>query len=290
MTRDEGAGPLPSRFAKMSGAGNDFVVFLEHAPEEKEAAEAIRRVCDRRNGIGADGVLFVTAAPCEEGPPRFVADYYNADGGAARFCANGTRCAARIASLRLDAGRDFVVVTGWGPVGARIAGSGRVTIALPEPVRLGRKLSTLGLGGGAVAAEAVEVVVGVPHLVVAVPAAAALGGLDLASLGPPLRRHPEMAEGTNVNFVARTGASALAIRTWERGVENETLACGSGTVAAAAVAALRDEAAGPIGVRTRSGETLVVDFDRVPDGLSAIRLSGDARLLYEGEIRWEEWS
>ena len=290
MTRDEGAGPLPSRFAKMSGAGNDFVVFLERAPEEPETAEAIRRVCDRRTGIGADGVLFVTAAPHEEGPPRFVADYYNADGGASPFCANGTRCAARIASLRLDAGRDFVVVTGWGPVGARIAGSGRVTIALPEPVRLGRRLPTLGLGGGAVAAEAVEVVVGVPHLVVAVPAAAALGGLDLASLGPPLRRHPEMAGGTNVNFVARTGASALAIRTWERGVENETLACGSGTVAAAAVAALRDEAAGPIGVRTRSGETLVVDFDRVPDGLSAIRLSGDARLLYEGEIRWEEWS
>jgi diaminopimelate epimerase len=142
----------------------------------------------------------------------------------------------------------------------------------------------------AMAAEAVEVEVGVPHLVVAVTDATALGNLDLGTLGPPLRRHPEMPDGANVNFVARTGASALAIRTWERGVENETLACGSGTVAAAAVAALRDEAAGPIGVKTRSGETLVVDFDRADGGLTAIRLTGDARLLYEGEIRWEEWS
>ena len=292
MSRD-GAGPLPSRFAKMSGAGNDFVVFLERAPGGPETGEAIRRLCDRRTGIGADGALFVTAGRQGDGPPRVVADYFNADGGAARFCANGTRCAARIASLRLDAGREFVVTTGWGPVGARIAGSGRVTIALPEPVRLGRTLPTLGLGAGTgarIAAEAVEVEVGVPHLVVAVADAALLGTLDLASLGPPLRRHPEMPDGANVNFVARTGASALAIRTWERGVENETLACGSGTVASAAVAALRDEAAGPIGVRTRSGETLVVDFDRTRGGLTAIRLTGDARLLYEGEIRWEEWS
>lgn len=285
------AGPLPSRFAKMSGAGNDFVVFLERAPAGPETGEAIRRLCDRRTGIGADGALFVTATPRGDGPPRVVADYFNADGGASRFCANGTRCAARIASLRLDAGRDFVVVTGWGPVGARITGTGRVTIALPEPVRLGRTLPTLGLGAtGPITADAVEVEVGVPHLVIAVLPGASLDALDLASLGPPLRRHPEMPEGTNVNFVARTGPSALAIRTWERGVENETLACGSGTVASAAVAALRDEAAGPIGVKTRSGETLVVDFDRAEGGLTAIRLTGDARLLYEGEIRWEEWS
>jgi diaminopimelate epimerase len=274
----------------MSGAGNDFVVFLERAPEGPETGEAIRRLCDRRTGIGADGALFVTGAPRGEGPSRVVADYFNADGGAARFCANGTRCAARIASLRFDTGPDFVVVTGWGPVGARVAGSGRVTIALPEPVRLGRLLPTLGIGSGAIAAEAVEVEVGVPHLVVTVADPGALGRLDLASLGPPLRRHPEMPEGANVNFVARSDASGLVIRTWERGVENETLACGSGTVASAAVAALRDEAAGPIGVKTRSGETLVVDFDRRPDGLTAIRLTGDARLLYEGEIRWEEWS
>ncbi len=287
VSRD-GPGPFPSRFAKMSGAGNDFVVFLERAPAGPEAGEAIRRVCDRRTGIGADGALFVTAERHGDRPTRVVADYFNADGGAARFCANGTRCAARIASLRLDAGREFVVVTGWGAVGARIAGSGRVTIALPEPVRLGRALPTLGLGG--IAAEAVEVEVGVPHLVVAIPDAASLADLDLPSLGPPLRRHPEMPDGANVNFVARTGASALAIRTWERGVENETLACGSGTVASAAVAALRDEAAGPIGVKTRSGETLVVDFDRAEGGLTGLRLTGDARLLYEGEIRWEEWS
>jgi len=172
---------------------------------------------------------------------------------------------------------------------ARIAGSGRVTIALPEPVRLGRKLSTLGLGGGAVAAEAVEVVVGVPHLVVAVPAAAALGGLDLASLGPPLRRHPEMAgERTSTSLrgpgprrwrsgpgsgVSRTRRSRAAPGRWRRRPWRR--------FATRPRADRREDALGrDARRRLRPGA----------DGLSAIRLSGDARLLYEGEIRWEEWS
>ena len=275
---------LPSRFVKMSGAGNDFVLFAGAPPGGTEKAAAIRRLCDRRTGIGADGVLFVRRDGAE-----VVADYFNADGGAARFCANGTRCAARLASRVLDVRGDFVVRTGWGPVEARVGADGRVTIALPGDVRPGRTLPTLGLGGGTIAAEAVEVLVGVPHLVVAVAEGVALAALDLARLGPPLRRHPEMPEGANVNFVARTGPSSLGIRTWERGVETETLACGSGTVAAAVVASLRDGDAPPLRVKTRSGETLTVDFARSGKAASGIRLTGDARILFEGEIRWEEW-
>ncbi len=97
-----------------------------------------------------------------------------------------------------------------------------------------------------------------------------------------------MAEGANVNFVAVEGPSSLAVRTWERGVENETLACGSGVVASAAVAAVSG-ATPPVRIRTRSGETLVVSFERTPGGIAEIRLEGDARILFEGEIRWEEW-
>jgi len=274
---------LPARFAKMSGAGNDFVMFLGTPSGSAAEAEAIRRLCDRRKGIGADGVLFVQKDGAE-----IVADYFNADGILSRFCGNGTRCAARLASLRLGAGDDFAVSTGWGRVGARIGADGRVTLALPEVVRAGRKLSTLGLGVGVIAAEAIEVLVGVPHLVVAVAEGASLDALDVGAFGPPLRRHPEMPEGANVNFVARTGPSTLAVRTWERGVENETLACGSGVVASAAVAAFSGLAP-PVGIRTRSGETLVVDFQRTPDAIAEIHLEGDARLLFEGEIRWEEW-
>lgn len=267
----------------MSGAGNDFVMFLGRPSGNAAEAEGIRKLCDRRTGVGADGVLFVR----REGP-EIIADYFNADGGPARFCANGTRCAARFASRALGAGGDFTVVTGWGRVGARVSPDGRVTIALPEPVRPGRRLSTLGLGGGAIAADATEVQVGVPHLVIAVANLALLDTLDLGLLGPPLRRHPEMPEGANVNFVARRGPSSLAVRTWERGVENETLACGSGVVASAAVASAAG-AASPVAVLTRSGETLLVDFDATPGGVAGARLTGDARLLFEGEIRWEEW-
>ncbi len=278
-----GASPLPSRFVKMSGAGNDFVMFLGRPLGGPDEARALRRLCDRRTGVGADGVLFVR----EEGA-EIVADYFNADGGAARFCANGTRCAARLASRAFGVGPDLVVVTGWGRVGALVAPGGRVTLALPEPVRRGRTLSTLGLGGGPVAAEAAEVHVGVPHLVVAVADAATLEALDLGRLGPPLRRHPEMPEGANVNFVARRGPSSLSVRTWERGVENETLACGSGAVASAAMASAAG-ASPPVEVLTRSGETLVVDFEGAPEGVAGTRLTGDARILFEGEIRWEEW-
>ena len=276
--------PLPSRFVKMSGAGNDFVMFLGAPSGGAAEADAIRRLCDRRTGIGADGVLFVR----RDGTDVAV-DHFNADGGASRFCANGTRCAARLASRFLGLPGDFVIRTGWGPVGARVGADGRVTIALPETVRPGRTLPTLGLGGGAIAAEGVEVLVGVPHLVVAVTEGVPLDGLDLTRLGPPLRRHPEMGEGANVSFVARTGPSTLEIRTWERGVENETLSCGSGTVAAAVVASLWGGGAPPIRAKTRSGETLTVDFARSGETASGVRLTGDARILFEGEIRWEEW-
>ena len=275
--------PLPRRVVKMSGAGNDFVVFLGAPSGGVEEGAAIRRVCDRRTGIGADGVLFVRRRGAE-----IAADYFNADGGASRFCANGTRCAARLASRELDARGTFVVRTGWGPVRARVSESGRVTISLPEAVRPGRTLSTLSLDGS-IASEAVEVTVGVPHLVVAVESEAVLAGLDLPRLGPRLRHHPEMPEGANVNFVARTGRGAIALRTWERGVENETLACGSGTVASAVVFCRAAGEAPPVSARTRSGETLVVDFKRSGDVCSEISLEGDARVLFEGEIRFEEW-
>ncbi len=275
---------LPRRFVKMSGAGNDFVMFLGAPPGGAGEAAALRRLCDRRTGIGADGVLFVRRDGAE-----VVADYFNADGGEARFCANGTRCAARLAAGALGAVGTFTVRTGWGPVAARVLPDGSVRIGLPETVRPGRRLEVPVRDAG-LAPEAVEVTVGVPHLVLAVESEEALAALDLARLGPPLRRHPEMPDGANVNFVARTGPGAISLRTWERGVENETLACGSGTVAAAIVAAGVSGEGSPVRARTRSGETLVVEFVRSGDVFSEIFLTGDARVLYEGEIRFEEWA
>jgi diaminopimelate epimerase len=272
----------------MSGAGNDFLVFAARVAVGELESAAIRRICNRRTGVGADGVLFVHEASTGNGPPRIVADYYNADGGASRFCANGTRCAARLARVKLNAPAKLVVQTGWGEVAAHVGEDGRVTLELPSCVAPARTLPT-GVGKGILRKDSTDVPVGVPHLVVFLESGSDLSTLDLAALGPPLRHHPDMPEGANANFVAVTGPSSLEVRSWERGVESETLSCGSGVVASAVVASLKDGVSPPVTVATRSGETLVVDF-RLAGGVARdVKLTGDARLLFEGTLVPSEW-
>jgi diaminopimelate epimerase len=294
-------GGLPARFTKMSGAGNDFLVFGVEARPAVGArrAETIRRLCRRGTGVGADGVLFVLARRAARGRTRVVvADYYNADGGKARFCANGTRCAARFAARALvgaGAGAELVVETGWGDVPATVRPDGGVTILLPEPVLCGAGIGTFD-PGGRIEARGTVLSVGVPHVVVFTAGGAgrdafgafdALDSLDVAALGPPLRRHPDLPEGANVHFVSRTGDSRLAVRSFERGVEAETLSCGSGVVASAVVAALRRGAPAPIAVSTRSGSVLTVDFRVDGDFAREVTLTGDARFVFEGTLDGE---
>ncbi len=278
-------GGLPRRFTKMSGAGNDFLVFdgrVEVGPRERAT---IRRLCERGTGVGADGVLFLNAVPGNV--PIVVADYYNADGGAARFCANGTRCAARFGSLRLGTGPELTVRTGWGNVGATVHPGARVTLRLPEPVGPGEELSTFDPEEILVERTGVAVSVGVPHLVVFTSGRTELARLDLASMAPGLRHHPALPDGANVHFVAPAAGGRLAIRSWERGVEGETLACGSGVVAAAVVAACRGPVAPPVTLATRSGEELVVSF-RLDGGVARdVTLTGDARVVFEGTLNEE---
>lgn len=289
MSPGDRLGGLPARFVKMSGAGNDFLVFAERVEVGPRESSAIRRVCDRRTGVGADGVLLVYRAEASTAMPRFVADYYNADGSLASFCANGTRCAARLARLKLASAPELVVTTGWGDVGAHVREDGLVTLALPTSVAPARTLAT-GVGEGLLAKDSTEVPVGVPHLVVFVGDGADLDALDLPALGPRLRHHPGMPEGANANFVAVRGSSSLAVRSWERGVENETLSCGSGVVAAAVVASLKAAVSPPVAVSTRSGETLVVNFRLENGAAKDVTLCGDARLLFEGTLIPSEWS
>lgn len=279
----ESVGGLPKRFTKMSGAGNDFLVFPEKTVVGPREAETIRRLCRRGTAVGADGVLFVHAAE----PPRVVADYYNADGGPARFCANGTRCAARFAALRSLSGPAPVMVTGWGEIPATVRGDGNVTLALPEPVTVGAEISTFDPEGNLLEPVGASLSVGVPHLVVFTAPGVEVETLDVAALGPPLRRHRDLPEGANVNFVTLRGASRLAVRSYERGVEAETLSCGSGVVAAAVVAAARLSQMPPISVATRSGTALVVDFRLEGSLARQVTLTGDARVVFEGELTEE---
>jgi diaminopimelate epimerase len=267
----------------MSGAGNDFLLFAEAVPVGEAEAAAIRRLCRRGTGVGADGVLFVT----RDGSGRVAADYYNADGSMARFCGNGTRCAARFAALNGLAPESMVVRTGWGDVGARVQ-AGRVTLTLPEPVAVGRTVSSLD-PTATLRREAFALAVGVPHVVAFVADGVDLATLDLARLGPALRRHPEMREGANASFVEVLGPARLRVRTWERGVEAETLACGAGAVASAVTAAALGRASPPVSLETRSGETLDVGFRFAGEVARDVTLAGDARVVFEGTLEPGEW-
>lgn len=272
---------LPSRFVKMAGGGNDFLLFeADGRALGDEDRRRIALLCRRGLSVGADGALFLSPG---EGS-RVHLDYFNADGGLASFCANGTRCAARHAVTRgWVEGRDPVLETGWGLIRARVE-DGNVTLRLPKLALPGVPVAISGEG---LPREATPINVGVPHLVVFVEDD--LDALPIARLAPPLRRHPDMPEGANVNFVEVAGPASIRVRTYERGVEGETLACGSGVVASAIVAARRGRVSAPVVCATRSGAAFTVDFSEEEGAIVDARLSGDAREVYSAELNADAW-
>jgi diaminopimelate epimerase len=255
------------RFFKMSGAGNDFVL-LDGLPRGRSGPSLARRLCDRRRGIGADGLLVVSR---RGGRPRL--DYWNADGSAA-FCGNGSRCAAIwIASRGRAQGRRLTLATSGGPLEASLSGKGRASVRMPAPkgLRLGLRVAAFNR------AYPVHFVdTGVPHAVVFVPDAERV---DVKTLGRFLRFHKAFGKaGANVDFV-HLKKGVVHLRTYERGVEDETLACGTGVVAAAAVARALGEAGDRVTVRVRGGEELHVTF---ADG--AAWLEGPGETTFHGEV------
>ena len=280
---------LPDHFVKMAGGGNDFLLFEADGRRlSDEDGLRLARLCRRGLSVGADGALFLSGG----GNGRVHLDYYNADGGLASFCANGTRCAARYAvTRRLVSDSELILETGWGEIGARVEGES-VTLALrdvlapDEPILLDPhqpdRYPTVGLP-----AHGTPIHVGVPHLVIFVDED--LATLPIERLGPPLRRHPLLPEGANVNFVSVTAPGRLEVRTWERGVEAETLSCGSGVVASALVAALRGHSELPVVCATKSGVDLTVNALAAGDLFRAITLSGDAREIFSGQLTEEAW-
>jgi diaminopimelate epimerase len=258
------------RLIKMSGAGNDFIVV---GPEELSAIEGditawIRRVCRRRLSVGADGVLLVAPS----GGERVTVRFHNPDGSAA-FCGNGSRCAARYAHMQGFAGSRMILETAVGDVPAEILDNG-VRLELPAPVDRGEL--ELELPGEALKGR--YILAGAPHFVSWTDD---LTSTALERLGPPVRRHPEFgAAGVNLDLIAARPDGSIAIRTWERGVEGETLSCGSGAVAAALAHRL---AGGGESARIMpaAGRPLMVTL---PGDRKIALLEGDARLIYEGEL------
>jgi diaminopimelate epimerase len=263
------------RFRKMHGAGNDFVV-LDHReaflPRDRRALFA--RWCDRRRGIGADGVLLLERDP----EAHFAMRYHNADGGVAEFCGNGARCIARFAfDLGLGDSGEVRFRTDAGLKRARAFADGRVALWFGA-VDAGESL-VLEAAGQSFAGR--RVTTGVPHLVIPVPRVA---DIPFAAWAPALRSHPQLGPaGANVDFVERLPDGRVAMRTWERGVEGETLACGSGAMASALWAVL-EGARPPVTIHTAGGEDLTVDFTNGNAGREAT-LTGPAVTVYEGELR-----
>lgn len=266
-------------FTKMSGSGNDFILIDNRGGRVTEAASPafVTAVCRRKLSAGADGVIFIENSQGADFKWRF----YNSDGSLAEMCGNGARCAARFAWLQGIAGRRSTFETTAGIISAQVVGR-RVKVGLTDPSDIVMNLSVEN-GGEGFRLDSVNT--GVPH---AVMICEGLENIDVTAVGRRIRYHEAFAPaGTNVNFVALQPDGSLAIRTYERGVEDETLACGTGAVAAALVAALRKKAASPVTVIPRGGAPLTVYFRQDGKKFREAFLEGDARVIYEGRMKVE---
>ncbi|HEX4086575.1 MAG TPA: diaminopimelate epimerase [Chthoniobacteraceae bacterium] len=271
------------KFTKMNGAGNDFVLLDNRDGSLRLGADQIAGLCDRHRGVGADGVLLVEppADRANGAGADFRMRYYNADGGEAEMCGNGARCFARFASRITGREGALSFETPAGVIRAEFVGD-HVRLAMSDPRGLVLD-QMLSFASGEVTVHSVDT--GVPHAVVFVED---LEKTDVRGLGAGLRYHPRFApRGTNANFAKINGPGApamLAIRTYERGVEDETLACGTGVVAAALILHEKHGAQSPVSIQVRGGDTLLVSFEKTADGYRNVRLTGPADFVFDGQI------
>ena len=263
------------RFTKMNGAGNDFVMIDNRAGDVRLDSAQIARICDRHRGIGADGILLLEKA---RNGSDFRMRYFNSDGGEAEMCGNGARCFARFANKVAVAPGKISFETPAGVIGAELHHE-LVTLHLSEPTDL-RLNVALRVGDASKTVHFINS--GVPHVVVPVTQ---IDDVDVRRDGAAIRHHEMFSpKGANVNFIEKRGSKNIAIRTYERGVENETLACGTGVVASALIFAATETADGPIGVIVRSGSELTVGFKRAGENFRDVTLTGPAEFVFEGTI------
>jgi diaminopimelate epimerase len=258
---------------RTTGAGNDFLALVE--PAANPSAGTIRAWCRRGVSLGADGVFVVRRERSGgEGMTAVAMDYWNADGGEAALCVNATRCAAQLAFHLGWTAERVTVRTGAGPFAARRRGDDVIELELAPPSDEPRALGFTDQHGGW------AMTVGVPHAIIRWNDDLATCPVD--DLGQRVRRLPCFgAAGANANFVRFPSAHELEIRTFERGVEAETLACGSGVLAAVAVGVATGVLELPVRGLTKGGFVLVVDGETAADGRHIARwtMAGDARIL-----------
>ena len=286
-------------FMKFSGAGNDFLIVdnRDRVIDPKKMSDFVASVCRRHLSIGADGLIFVEKSRKYDFRWRF----YNNDGGEADFCGNGARCVARFAYLKKIAPKSMRFEGTFGVVEAAMDGE-QVTVKVPAPsgvrlhIRLSipsqrRRKSDLAASASATregtALEGHAINTGVPHFVYFVHDTSTA---EVMGIGRPIRYHEAFKPaGTNVNFAQVVDRHTIKIRTYERGVEDETLACGSGALAAALLAALVHKVESPITVIPLLRVPLRVAFTRTGERITNLALTGEARAVYEGQMRPEAW-
>ena len=274
--------PLP--FAKMSGTGNDFIVIDHRRPliPEQDQAEFVSKVCRRMFSAGADGVILIENSKNAD----FAWRFYNGDGSVAEMCGNGARCAARFAYARGIADKKMRFETLAGIIEAEILEDNEVSLLMTAPFDYKKGLS-VELGGTAKDVSFMNS--GVPHAVLFVDQDA---DIPVKEWGKIVRFHELFQPaGTNVNFVQSLGDGVIRVRTYERGVEDETMACGTGAVAAAIFAAEKGISASPVSVTTSGGEQLRIVFDLQEDGTAEkVYLQGPAKIIYIGQLTAEALS
>lgn len=271
--------PIP--FYKMSGAGNDFIIIdnRQAIVANTDLTAFIRNVCRRKMSAGADGLILIESSKkCD-----FRWRFFNSDGSKAEMCGNGARCVARFAHLNGIAGTTLSFETEAGVITAQISND-RVKVKMPDVSDL--KLAyPLALSNRSLEISSINT--GVPHVVVMVEQ---IDNIDVVALGKEIRFHQAFAPaGTNANFVSRNKPAEIIVRTYERGVEDETLACGTGAIASAIVSACQLEMNSPIDVKTRSGAYLTIHFSERNGQFGEIYMEGDARVIYTGVLQPDAW-
>lgn len=268
-------------FTKMSGSGNDFILIdnREGIVPMEDIPQFVECICRRKLSVGADGLILVERSDSVD----FKWNFFNSDGSLAEMCGNGARCVARYAYLNGIAKASMAFETIAGVIQAQVLND-QVKIKMTNPGNLVID-ALLSMDTQTITYNSVNT--GVPHVVIGVDD---IESADVVGMGRQIRHHPEFSPaGTNVNFLGAQSNTVAAVRTYERGVEDETLACGTGIVASALVLAEKRGAPSPVTLQTRSGSHLNVYFSKTGDQYTDIYLEGDARMIYAGQLASDAW-
>jgi diaminopimelate epimerase len=261
-------------FYKMSGSGNDFIIIdnRDLSLDVGNIREFVRKVCARKISVGADGLLLIEPSKTVD----FKWQFFNSDGSSAEMCGNASRCVARYAYLKGIAGKKMSWETIAGIISAEVKGDiVKIKLTDASAVQLGIEIDA---AGRRFSLDKVDT--GVPHAVAFIDN---LDTCDVFQCGRDIRRHEHFQpKGTNANFATVIDKHKIRLRTYERGVEDETLACGTGMVAAVLAAAERGLVESPVDVLVQSGETLRIYFEQKNRGFQEIYLEGKVKMVYHG--------